>query len=30
MFLIGLAAGALVNELWKDIAELLQLYREER
>jgi hypothetical protein len=30
MFLAGLFAGAVLNELWKDIMELLDLYREQR
>ena len=30
LFLIGLAAGALLRELWNDALELLDLYREQR
>jgi len=30
LLLVGAAVGAVMNELWKDILELLELYREER
>jgi hypothetical protein len=30
MFLLGLAAGALLNALWADVVELLDIYREQR
>jgi hypothetical protein len=30
VLLVGVAIGAVMNELWKDILELLELYREQR
>jgi hypothetical protein len=30
LLVVGVAIGAVMNELWKDILELLELYREER
>jgi hypothetical protein len=30
MFLAGVALGSLLNAVWRDVLELLDLYREER
>lgn len=30
LFLIGLAVGALLNAIWDDVLELLELFREQR
>jgi hypothetical protein len=30
VFMVGVACGALLNALWDDVVELLDLYREER
>jgi hypothetical protein len=30
LLVVGVAIGAVMNELWKDILELLELYREQR
>jgi hypothetical protein len=30
MFLFGVAFGALLNALWEDVMDLLDIYREQR
>jgi hypothetical protein len=30
LLLVGAAVGAVLNEFWKDILQLLELYREQR